>query len=178
MFKNLSKTIKVSMVSVLTLASMSTYSFADQQSVMPVGEPRIIQTGEGESMLSEERAAGTPSDAHYSTISMGNQLITGQKRSYPAGIPAIQITVKERTNANSGMGNLCKVTLQKYNGLSTSNVGSQTTNLKNVGSTYMLRYSRQAKGSYRYQFDNRATTIGSWDKIDWFRGTVMMYAAK
>ena len=162
------------LLSVSVLGAVGEIAFADTIG----GTERVIAKGEGEvSITKETKASGTTGSPHVSSLSMGNQLINGSGRRYPAGAHSILMTLVERSNPNSGLPNYCKVSLERSKTGSWSRVGSELVNLRNVGATYVSRNARQSSGTFRYVFDNRASTIGSWDKVDYFRANpVKMYA--
>ncbi|HBF8337593.1 hypothetical protein QVB34_01545 [Clostridioides difficile] len=155
------------LISVSTIGVMGTTSFADGIE----GTERFIPKGEGEISISSEnaRSSGTSNSPHISSLSMGNQLINASYRSYPTGTHTISMKVVEKTSPNSGLPNYCMVTLQKYKLGGGTSLGSKKIDLRNVGKTYSASFTKQNSGKYRYVFDNRASTIGNWDYIDWFR---------
>ena len=86
------------------------------------------------------------------------------------------MTVTDKSSPNSGMPNYCKVTLQKSKLGGVTSLSSKKIDLHNVGKTYLASFTNQSAGTYRYVFDNRASTIGNWDHIDWFEcNPVKMY---
>ena len=174
MSKNFKSFIISCLISISTIGVMGTTSFADDIE----GTERFIPIGEGEiSMPSEkEKTRGTLSSPHKSSLSMGNQFIEGKYRSFPAGLHTISMTVTDKSSPNSGMPNYCKVTLQKSKLGGVTSLSSKKIDLHNVGKTYSASFTNQSAGTYRYVFDNRASTIGNWDHIDWFEcNPVKMY---
>ena len=120
MSKNFKSFIISCLISISTIGVMGTTSFADDiegtERFIPIGEGEISMPSEKEDTSGKKTAktktSGTLSSPHKSSLSMGNQLIEGKYRSFPAGLHTISMTVTYKSSPNSGMPNYCKVTLQ------------------------------------------------------------------
>ncbi|MGL5315946.1 MAG: hypothetical protein ACRC92_22005 [Peptostreptococcaceae bacterium] len=159
------------LISVASIGMIGGNSFASEIQ----GTERVTYPREGE--ISITPYSSEPRSAYSSTLSMDNQLVEGKSRSYTAGQHRITLKVVDKGSPNSGMPNKCKITLQKSKLGGGTNLSSKTLDLHNIGSTYSATFTNQSAGSYRYVFDNRASTIGNWDYIDWFKcNPVNMYS--
>ncbi len=167
MVKNLSKKLKVGVLSLLFVSSLGTSVFANDEKVIPkgIGETEII---------SETRASGTLSDPYISSLSMGDQIVEGNSRSYKAGYHNIKIKLVDRINSDGP--NKCRVTLKRTSIGSASTIGAINFNLVKKGTTYSGKFTaKQTSGRYKYTFDNRASLFG-WMNVDYIKANpVKMY---
>lgn len=152
MNKNIRKILAGALVSISTL-SFATSSFADSLAV-------------------EDEMRPSARTSHTSTLTMSsNSTATGSKRSYDAGTHKISFTIKSIDWGE--VGNKVKIKLQK------SSLGGYTTvsietspNMKS--GTHIVNMGSQAKGSYRYTFDNSVKAVGSLYSNGFYANPVKM----
>lgn len=157
MFKFLSQYLKVGILSLTFMSLVSSPAFANDEKEIPKGIGETIVT-------SEERATGTASSPFESSLSIGNQIINGRNWVFGPGYHNISMKLIDRLDSDGN--NKCRVTLKRVSVLSESTIGYKDLNLVKVGSTYSAKFgSKQPAGTYKYTFDNRASTFG-WDNVD------------
>lgn len=170
----LKKILVTSMLSILSIVSISVYSFADE------GDEQIrhIPKGEGEiSIMDKSEGSGTLNDPYKSTLSMGDQQINGISRSYKAGTHQFSMKIEDRTNYDGP--NKCKIKIQKtILGMGSDVTGEKTYDLGKRGNTTYGNFGYLSSATYRYVYDNRASRFGNdWSQIDWFKARpVEMYS--
>ena len=118
----------------------------------------VVSSVSSNSFANEVSTTNARSTSYTSSMSLsGNSTLTGTGRSYDAGSHSISMKITWKANSDY---NRCKVTLQKSSLGGYEYKNSTLMYLTNVGQTYSASMGTQTKGTYRYFFDNRASTLG------------------